>query len=95
MNLIFSQAMATGLPIATTDHSGFPDQVIDGKNGVAAPEGNYEVLAEKLQYLIEHPELWPAFGRFARAHALENYDSGKLIAYQIACYDDLISRKKA
>lgn len=95
MNLIFSQAMATGLPIATTDHSGFPDQVIDGKNGVVAPEKDYAALAERLKYLIEHPEIWPALGRFGRAHAAENYDSKKLIAYQIACYNELIKQNKA
>ena len=94
MNLIFSQAMATGLPIATTDHSGFPDQVMDGKNGVVAPEKDYEALAEKLKYLIEHPELWPALGRFGRAHAAQNYDAKKLIDHQIACYNGLIGQEK-
>jgi colanic acid/amylovoran biosynthesis glycosyltransferase len=86
MNTIFSQAMATGMPIVTTDHSGLPDQVIDGKNGSIVPEGDFEALADKIIFLMDHPELWPAYGRFGRSRAAENYDSGKLIERQIEYY---------
>ena len=95
MNLIISQAMATGLPIVATDHSGFPDQVMDSKNGVVCPEGDFEALAEKLLFLIEHPELWPAFGRYGRKHAEEHYNSKTLIARQVECYASLISSDEA
>jgi colanic acid/amylovoran biosynthesis glycosyltransferase len=94
MNLIFSQAMATGMPIVTTDHSGFPDQVLDGKNGAVAPEGDFEALAEKILFLMEHPELWPELGRFGRAHVIENYESKKLIILQVKYYLELLSRKQ-
>ena len=85
--------MATGLPVVTTKHSGLPEQVLDGRNGAVVPERDPDALAERILFLMEHPELWPEFGRFARAHAKENYDSRRIIPRQIRYYTDLISRK--
>ena len=86
MNVIVSQALATGLPVITTTHSGLPEQVLDGKNGRVVPEGDAVALAEVIVYLIEHPELWPEYGRFGREHVLNTYDSRKLIDRQVEYY---------
>lgn len=92
LNTIVSQAMATGLPVITTNHSGLPEQVLDGKNGAVVPEGDFEALAERILFLMEHTELWPEFGRYARIRAAENYDSTKLIDRQVDYYIQLIKR---
>lgn len=84
------QALATGLPAIATRHSGFPDQIKDGKNGFLVEEGDYKELAGKILYMLDHPEIWPEFGRFGRAHILENYDSKKLIAKQIEFYRQVL-----
>ena len=93
MNTIISQAMATGLPVITTRHSGLPEQVLDGRNGAVVPEGDPKALAEGILFLMEHPELWPQFGRFGRAHAAENYDSKRLIRKQVELYTRLLSER--
>jgi len=90
MNTVISQALATGLPVITTQHSGLPDQVKDGKNGFLVPEGDYHALAEAIIRYLEHPELWDAMGEFGRKHVLENYDSKKLIDEQIKLYEDCL-----
>lgn len=90
MNTVISQALATGLPVITTMHSGLPDQVKDGKNGFLVKEGDYQALAEKIVYMIEHPEHWREFGMFGRKHVLEHYDSKKLIEKQIGFYDRVL-----
>jgi len=90
MNVIISQAMANGLPVAATDHSGLPDQVVDGENGVVAAEGDPGAFAEKLLFLLEHPDLWPEMGLRGRARAKSRYDSQVLIARQLEYYASLI-----
>jgi colanic acid/amylovoran biosynthesis glycosyltransferase len=84
------QALAMGLPCITTDHSGFREQIIDGKNGFIVKEGDWEALGEKILYYMEHPELWAPFGKFGREYMLQNYDSNALITRQIEIYDSLI-----
>jgi colanic acid/amylovoran biosynthesis glycosyltransferase len=93
MNLVISQALATGLPVITTMHSGLPDQVIDGKNGFLVPEGDYEGLAERIIYFLDHPEQWPLFSSFGRKHVEDHYDSDRLINKQIECYKEILSMK--
>lgn len=91
MNTIVSQALATGLPVITTNHSGLPDQVLEGKNGAVVPEGDFRALADRIVFLMEHPELWPKFGEFGRDHVAEHYDSRILIPRQIQYYRELVS----
>ena len=93
MNTIVSQALATGLPVITTNHSGLPEQVINGRNGAVVPEGDFEALADQIQFLMSRPDLWAELGRFGRKHVLDNYDSKKLIDQQIGCYIRLLSEK--
>ena len=91
MNTVISQALATGLPVITTKHSGLPDQVKNGKNGFLVDEGDYKSLAEKILYYMDHPEIWPEFSKFGQKHVLKNYDSKALIDEQIKYYHDVIN----
>src|SRR5690606_31464226 len=50
------EAMAIGRAIITTDVPGCRETVVDGINGFLVPKWNPNVLAEKMIYLIEHPE---------------------------------------
>lgn len=91
MTTSVAQAAATGLPIIATNHSAFPDQVQDGYNGFLVPEGDWQALADKITYLLEHPELWPEFGRRGRQHTAARYDCEVLIERQVALYHEVAS----
>ncbi|MDB6018585.1 MAG: hypothetical protein JWR19_3074 [Pedosphaera sp.] len=78
------EAQASGLPVISTHHSGIPEIVLNGKSGLLAPERNVNALADRLNYLVEHPELWPAFGRRGR----ENVEAHFISA---TCIDDLVN----
>lgn len=60
------EAMACGIPVVSTYHSGIPELIEDGKTGHLVSEQDVDGLAEKLMYLIRHPELWKEVGRNAR-----------------------------
>ncbi len=92
MNVIISQALASGLPVITTRHSGLPDQVKDGQNGFLVNEGDYETLAEKIIFMIQHPELWAKFGEFGRSHVESNYNSNVLIEKQVGFYREVLKK---
>ncbi len=90
MNLVITQAAATGLPVITTRHSGLPDQVLDGISGFLVAEGDYQALAEKIIYMIEHPDIWGSFGIAARAHIANTYNSKILLDEQIDWYQKIL-----
>jgi colanic acid/amylovoran biosynthesis glycosyltransferase len=92
MNVAISQALASGLPVITTRHSGLPDQVEDGKNGFLVPEGDYRALAEKIIELIQHPELWAGFGRAGRKIVEQRYNTDALLDKQIEWYRKILDK---
>ncbi len=51
------EAMASGLPVISTFHSGIPELVADGVSGLLVPERDAASIAEALAYLISHPEI--------------------------------------
>jgi colanic acid/amylovoran biosynthesis glycosyltransferase len=72
------EAMASGLPVLSTIHSGIPELVSDGISGFLVPERNVDALAVQLCRLIETPTLWPAMGRAGRAKVEQEFDIEKL-----------------
>ncbi len=72
------EAMAMGLPVIGTLHGGIPELVQDGISGFLVPERDADAIADKLSYLIEHPEIWEQMGRLGRAYVEEHYDMNKL-----------------
>ena len=50
----------------------------DGKSGFLLEEKDVNALAEKISYLVEHPEIWPEMGAAGRSYVEENYDIDKL-----------------
>ena len=90
MNVSISQAMACGLPIIATRHSGFPDQVAEGVNGLLVPEGNWQALARAIIELMDHPEQWGVMGTAGRERVYVKYDNERIIDEQIRIYDHLL-----
>lgn len=64
--VVLMEALAQGLPVLSTQHSGIPELVQDGVSGFLVPERDVDALAEKLLCLLQQPELWPGMGRAGR-----------------------------
>jgi colanic acid/amylovoran biosynthesis glycosyltransferase len=89
MNTVISQALAVGVPVITTRHSGLPEQVIDGTNGFLVEEGDYVALAERILTIAAHPELLPRLSTAGRQHVERHYNEAILIERQIEVYERL------
>ena len=61
--LVLLEAMQVSLPILSTDEGGISSIIEEGKTGFLIPQKNSKVLAEKLQILIEQPELRVKMGQ--------------------------------
>jgi len=72
------EAQATGLPVVASNVGSVDKVVNNEKSGFLVPERDVDALAERLGYLIEHPEIWPEMGRAGRAYVEANYDINKL-----------------
>jgi glycosyltransferase involved in cell wall biosynthesis len=59
------EAMAAGRAIITTDCGGGSEIVDDEDSGIVVPVKNSEILAKKIEYLIEHPKIRETIGENA------------------------------
>ncbi|RAM53246.1 MAG: colanic acid biosynthesis glycosyltransferase WcaL [Hapalosiphonaceae cyanobacterium JJU2] len=84
------EAMAMGLPVIATRHGGIPELVEDGISGFLVPERDANAIADKLTYLIEHPELWEKMGKAGRAYVEKHYDTNHLNDELVKIYQQVI-----
>lgn len=68
------EAMAMGRPVVTTNAPGCKETVIDGVNGFLIEVKNKYELADKIEYLINHPDKAREMGMAGYQRAKEKYD---------------------
>lgn len=68
------EAMASGLPVVSTMHSGIPELVEHGVSGYLAPERDVDALADHIGYLGRHPETWSRMGLAGRSRVKAEFD---------------------
>lgn len=66
------------------------NQSREQESSFLVPEKDVDALAEKLIYLIEHPEIWLEMGRAGRAHVEANYNINKLNDRLVEIYKELL-----
>ena len=72
------EAMSVGRIILTTNEIGCKETVKDGINGFMIPSKNAEILAEKIEYLINNYEQCKKMGLESRKYAEEKFDVKKV-----------------
>jgi colanic acid/amylovoran biosynthesis glycosyltransferase len=84
--LFLQEAQACGLPVIATQHGALPEGMLPGKSGFLVPERDIAALAERIEFLAAHPEVWPEMGRAGRAFVAARYDIRKLNEQLVELY---------
>ncbi|HWT11291.1 MAG TPA: glycosyltransferase [Allosphingosinicella sp.] len=74
------EAMAAGVPVVSTFHSGIPELVEHGVSGLLAPERDPAALAEQLRTLIESPSTSHSLALAARAKIEAEFNQRRINA---------------
>jgi len=90
--LVLQEAQACGLPVLATEHNGFAESIAPGQSGFLVPERDVDALAQRLDFLLEHPDLWPQMGRTGRKLVEDRYDSSKLSLQLVSLYEQAIEQ---
>jgi glycosyltransferase involved in cell wall biosynthesis len=72
---VLVEAMATGLPVVSTDISGIPELIADGENGLLVPERDAAALAAALARLLDDAALRARLGAAGRATVARDFDA--------------------
>lgn len=67
------ESLVMGKPIVATDVCGLSEAVVAGRDGFLVPSKDPEALAEKICFLIEHPEIRSKMGQSGRSKVLDYF----------------------
>ena len=92
--LVMLEAMSCGLPVVSYDCPCGPKDIItDGTDGFLVPTDDEQMLAEKICYLIENPNIRTQMGAAALKKS-ENYHIDKIIPMWMGLFKRLIAEKR-
>ncbi len=92
--VVQAQAMACGLPLICTTHSGGADLLSgDGVEGFVVPIRDAEALAEKIRFLYENPDTCAQMGEAARRRVSENFTWNDYGDRMVSIYRDVLEAK--
>lgn len=66
------EAMSMGKPIVATDIGGIPEAIINGQNGILVAS-EFEIIAEKIDWLLQNPDIASDLGRQAKKTVEEQF----------------------
>lgn len=84
------EALATGLPVVSTRHSGIPELVIDGETGLLTEERDRDLTAAALLRLAGDPPLRRSLGCAGSFLVRERFDQGTEAAKLRAIFAEVV-----
>ena len=91
--MVALEAMACGTPVIASEVGGLGFLVQNGKTGYTIPNGDPEVLCDKLSTLLNDPSLRETMGRRAAEYA-QSYTWDKIAAQIVKVYQALLNKNK-
>jgi colanic acid/amylovoran biosynthesis glycosyltransferase len=91
--VVLMEAMATGLPIVSTRHSGIPELVTDGESGYLVDERDVAGLADRLAVLLDSPQQRQAMGKTGRRIVEQDFNIDILNDRLVEMFEGLTTRR--
>jgi len=91
--MVALEAMACGTPVIASQVGGLAFLVQDGVTGYTVPDGDDDILCEKLTLILGDESLRKRMGRAAADYA-RNYDWAKIARQIVGVYEKLTTHAK-
>jgi len=91
--LVLLEAMQFALPVVSTFEGGIRDIVLEGKTGFLVPQRSVELLAEKLEFLIQYPQTRHLMGSAGKLRFEELFTIQKFEQNVIRIFENALQKK--
>jgi colanic acid/amylovoran biosynthesis glycosyltransferase len=88
--VVLMEAMASGVPVISTRHSGIPEMVVDGRSGLLVDEGNVQALAASMVRLASDTTMWEPLARAARQYVVTHHALPAVTDELISLYETVM-----
>ncbi|MEJ2080515.1 MAG: glycosyltransferase, partial [Acidobacteriota bacterium] len=92
--VVLMEAMATGMLVVSTRHSGIPELVSDGESGFLVNPRDVLGLAQCLKRIWRNPPLWRRFGEAGRRRVERDYNAETQHRILLELYGDLVAERR-
>ena len=90
--LVILEYMTSGLPVVATAVGGIPEAIREGENGFLIPVADVEGLAERIQALLESPELCASLARRGREIFAREFSQDAMLSKVFALYREVLPK---
>ena len=81
-------------PVVATEGGGTPEIVINGENGFIVPQKSPQLMAQKIQYLLDHPEEAIRMGENGYRLVHQSFNLKDMTQHYCDLYEELLWNKK-
>jgi glycosyltransferase involved in cell wall biosynthesis len=89
---VILESMALGKPVIATNDGGTPEIVQDNITGFLIPDGDVNALEEKINYLLNHPEIAQSMGEKGKKIVFESFTIDNMISTNYNLYKKLLTK---
>jgi glycosyltransferase involved in cell wall biosynthesis len=86
------EASAAELPVIASRIYGVTDAVVEGETGLFHAPGDVDALADRMQTLLEHPEVRRKLGSTGRARVLREFSAERVTRALLDYYSDVTGK---
>jgi glycosyltransferase involved in cell wall biosynthesis len=87
------EAMLMGMPCIASNAGGIPSMLKDGEEGLLYEHMDIKALADKIELLLDDPELAQKLGAAAKVTAIERHNPARITESTLEMYHQVISGK--
>ncbi len=91
---VLCEALALGLPVASTVHSGIPELIQHGEHGLLSQEGDVEALAQNLIQLCSDTSMAERLAHAGRLRVEQSFDLHRQTALLEDVYDEVAASQQ-
>lgn len=84
------EAMASGIPVVSTNHAGIPEIITHNQDGILVRENDVDHLAQALEFMLLDQSKRESYALSARQRVEQNFDQNKQLLLQANYYDELL-----
>jgi glycosyltransferase involved in cell wall biosynthesis len=88
LGLVLLESMACGTPVICTDVGGMPEFVVDGVTGFLVPPNDPAALRDRINYLVNNPDIALSMGQNGRQKVLEEFTWEAVARRCLAAYGE-------
>ena len=85
------ECMALGKPVVVSDGGGSGELVLDGKTGFLVAPQDPLALAEKMEFLLDNPDIACSMGRAGRERIEKHFSLGRMVDQTLELYEHVLN----